>query len=590
MTLAPPIVEEMPDELLIHALCHLAHSECVPGGMDPNEPAFRDGADAVVIGSASRAARLWKCAALVSRRWRSLALATPPWQLLRSLESNNDINWQTLQPIEDDAGSKCWAASSTTREEGKQDKWKTVRTVRGDKTVMLVRKCNGEGVPYDIVRWVGCLQGMHHPCIAALQVVRAAHESVGDTWIHAGFEHADTSLQKIVYRTLDRTSHTVIGRALPPATLRSVLYQLLSALAYSHARGVPHGNVAPYRVLARSLDQERDHYLIKLADFGFSPPAAALCNEELPIRPSRASPELHQNEPRKRYGPANDLWALGTVFAEVACGNRDPNVYVMIQELEHVSEQQFAFHLPMLSTEARNLLRTMMIIDPSNRITAADAICHPYFEGVHDECPVVARYLPKSLPPPPQFLELRAEKAWWPSHNFLKNQPELNAKMWTILFDWLSVVSSKFKFVPRSLQLACEFMRRYMATTEVARKRLQLVGIGALCLACKHEEVMIPSMNDFIFICDNAYTLDELMQIEAEILTTLDMQLNLPTAHDMMLPMLVSMDEAPVSSTFALLHEAFIVSCNNRDFLVSQSCRPILTAWIRASSVHGANA
>ena len=56
---------------------------------------------------------------------------------------------------------------------------------------------------------------------------------------------------------------------------------------------------------------------------------------------------------------------------------------------------------------------------------------------------------------------------------------------------------------------------------EVARKRLQLVGIGALCLACKHEEVMIPNMNDFIFICDNAYTLQELMIMEVDILTTL---------------------------------------------------------------------
>ncbi|EOD33202.1 hypothetical protein EMIHUDRAFT_60845, partial [Emiliania huxleyi CCMP1516] len=61
--------------------------------------------------------------------------------------------------------------------------------------------------------------------------------------------------------------------------------------------------------------------------------------------------------------------------------------------------------------------------------------------------------------------------------------------MWAILWDWLSVVSHKFKFVPRSLQLACDFMRRYLGVVDVARERLQLVGIGALCLACKHEEV-----------------------------------------------------------------------------------------------------
>ena len=84
-----------------------------------------------------------------------------------------------------------------------------------------------------------------------------------------------------------------------------------------------------------------------------------------------------------------------------------------------------------------------------------------------------------------------------------------------------------------------------MNQVKVERKQLQLVGIGALCLACKHEEVMIPNMNDFIFICDKAYTLEELMVMEVDILTTLQVQLHVPTAHDMLLPMLTSLHEAP---------------------------------------------
>ena len=38
----------------------------------------------------------------------------------------------------------------------------------------------------------------------------------GITHVNAGFEYADTSMQKVVYGTLERTSHTVVGRALPP--------------------------------------------------------------------------------------------------------------------------------------------------------------------------------------------------------------------------------------------------------------------------------------------------------------------------------------------------------------------------------------
>ena len=187
----------------------------------------------------------------------------------------------------------------------------------------------------------------------------------------------------------------------------------------------------------------------------------------------------------------------------------------------------------------------MLRNEPMDRIPAADALCHPYFDGLHDQCEVVARYLPHSMPPPPQFLDLRVPRQWSPGCDFLATQPFLNARMWTILYDWLAVVSFKFKFVPRSLQLACDFMLRYMAQVKVERKALQLVGIGALCLACKHEEVMIPNMNDFIFICDNAYNLQELMVMEVDILTTLQVQLHVPTAHDMLLPMLVQLGEAP---------------------------------------------
>ena len=57
---------------------------------------------------------------------------------------------------------------------------------------------------------------------------------------------------------------------------------------------------------------------------------------------------------------------------------------------------------------------------------------------------------------------------------------------------------------------------------------------------------MIPNMNDFIYICDNAYTLTELMLMEVEILSSLQVKLHVPTTHDLVLPMLVELGDAPV--------------------------------------------
>ena len=89
--------------------------------------------------------------------------------------------------------------------------------------------------------------------LGALQLARASHnpDYHQHTAVHAGMEWVDTSVQKIVYGTLERTSHTVMGRALPPVMLRSFVYQLLHALAWCHARGVAHGGVVgPLRALA----------------------------------------------------------------------------------------------------------------------------------------------------------------------------------------------------------------------------------------------------------------------------------------------------------------------------------------------------
>jgi hypothetical protein len=427
---------DLPEEVVIFTLNHLFTHAAAPAYVgDGGEVRWQDffgvSCYAVVLSRSSPLIALWRAVAGVSTALRNAAEKTPFWRTARAMEldlrawgaeahrchkSNAarpnsrreravpDIallneKARALTVVEGpEEGAACWAASSTTREEGKLDKWQTCALAPGgQRTVTLVRGCVDEGISYDLVRWVGCLQGMRHPCIASLQLARVQYDpDMAGTWVHAAFEHVDTSLQRIVYRTLERTPHTVLGRPLPDVMLRSFMYQLLSALACCHARGIPHGNLAPYRVLAKVLDAEKDQYLLKLADFGFSPPAAAMCNEELPIRPSRASPELGAEHERKRYGPANDLWALGTVFAEVACGSRDPTVYMMIQDLERTDEPTLKAHLPMFSDDARALLRALLRAEPSERITAADALAHPYFDGLHDDCAVVARYLPRS--------------------------------------------------------------------------------------------------------------------------------------------------------------------------------------------------
>jgi len=47
----------------------------------------------------------------------------------------------------------------------------------------------------------------------------------------------------------------------------------------------------------------------------------------------------------------------------------------------------------------------------------------------------------------------------------------------------------------------------------VVRKKLQLVGVTAMLLACKYEEVSVPLVEDFVLISDNAYTRIEVLDM-----------------------------------------------------------------------------
>ena len=59
----------------------------------------------------------------------------------------------------------------------------------------------------------------------------------------------------------------------------------------------------------------------------------------------------------------------------------------------------------------------------------------------------------------------------------------------------------------------------------ITRSKLQLVGVAAMFLASKVEEVYAPACSDFVYITDNAYTEDAIKQMEMKILQTLKFNL-----------------------------------------------------------------
>lgn len=115
--------------------------------------------------------------------------------------------------------------------------------------------------------------------------------------------------------------------------------------------------------------------------------------------------------------------------------------------------------------------------------------------------------------------------------NYLADQPNITEKMRSILIDWLVEVHLKFKMVPETLFLTVNLIDRYLTFKQVRRSKLQLVGVAALSLASKYEEIYPPQVKDLVYITDRAYNKQEILEMETDIANTLEYQLTVPTIH-----------------------------------------------------------
>jgi hypothetical protein len=107
----------------------------------------------------------------------------------------------------------------------------------------------------------------------------------------------------------------------------------------------------------------------------------------------------------------------------------------------------------------------------------------------------------------------------------MSSQDDINEKMRAILIDWLVDVNVKFKLVPECLYMTVNLIDRFLTIKQVTRQKLQLVGVASLLIACKYEEIYPPALKEFVSICDHAYTTNQILEQEADILITLDFKL-----------------------------------------------------------------
>lgn len=122
----------------------------------------------------------------------------------------------------------------------------------------------------------------------------------------------------------------------------------------------------------------------------------------------------------------------------------------------------------------------------------------------------------------------RQELETLPDPIYMDNQKELAWKMRSVLVDWLIEVHWKFKLLPETLYLSVNIIDRFLSLRAVSLVKLQLVGIAAMLIASKYEEVLAPSITNFVFLADGGYEDEEILKAERYVLAVLEFNLSYP--------------------------------------------------------------
>lgn len=162
---------------------------------------------------------------------------------------------------------------------------------------------------------------------------------------------------------------------------KAVMVQLLSVVSYCHLQGVVHRDLKPENFLFVSKDENSP---LKAIDFGLSDfvkPDERL-NDIVGSAYYVAPEVLHRS-----YGTEADMWSIGVIAYILLCGSRpfwartESGIFRAILKTDPNFEEA---PWPTLSSDAVDFVKRLLNKDYRKRLTAAQALSHPWLAGHHD--------------------------------------------------------------------------------------------------------------------------------------------------------------------------------------------------------------
>ncbi|KAI8981614.1 cyclin-dependent protein kinase [Mycotypha africana] len=242
-----------------------------------------------------------------------------------------------------------------------------------------------EGAPSTAIREISLLKELNHRSVIKLCDV----------------VHTDASLT-VVFEYMDQDLYTYIHHGIPVPVIKSFMFQLLDGLAYCHNHRIIHRDLKPHNLLVNNSG------FLKLADFGLARSMGVPCHSL-----SNSIVTLSYRPPDISLGSCNysyslDMWSVGCIMAELFTGSPifyGKNTEEQLQKVYRVlgtpneeiwpgmtqmpnyrpsfssyplqSMQQI---FPCLDPLAQDLLGRMLQYNPAARISAQEAMEHPFLD------------------------------------------------------------------------------------------------------------------------------------------------------------------------------------------------------------------